>query len=143
MQTVLIFLKNQHQLVVQLKGTIFYQYSMIYVRKNILKYLKNFTFPWLSTKPYIIPDLKSKCLTFPWPWKNFIFPDLWQPCLRNLHHNQTMHINGKKKKLKMSKGVGYGTRAFYNNHMYALDKHAKHVLCSKKMKEPSALNMRT
>ena len=49
----------------------------------------------------------------------------------------------KKKKLKMSKGVGYGTHAFYNDHMYALDKHAKHVLCSKKMKEPSALNMRT
>ena len=43
----------------------------------------------------------------------------------------------------MSKGVGYGTRAFYNNHMYALEKHAKHVLCSEKMKEPSALNMRT
>ena len=49
----------------------------------------------------------------------------------------------KKKTLKMSKGVGYGNRAFYNYHMYALDKHAKHVLCSKKMKEPSALNMRT
>ena len=43
----------------------------------------------------------------------------------------------------MSKEVGYGTHAFYNNHMYALDKHAKHVLCSKKMKEPSALKMRT
>ena len=40
----------------------------------------------------------------------------------------------QKKNIKMSKGVGYGTRAFYNSHMYALDKHAKHVLCSKKWK---------
>ena len=53
------------------------------------------------------------------------------------------HKCQKKTTLKMSKRVGYGTRAFYNNHMYALDKHAKHVLCSKKMKEPSAPNMRT
>ena len=74
--------------------------SSLHFEKKVLLWMKimiwhtfqnpNMEFPDISLTfaPFQnFPEIISNSLTIPWPWKNKIFPDVWQPCnmVTNLH----------------------------------------------------------